>query len=393
MRHLNHPRLILMAELLCFVLFLYGVRKYWHREHGLTTTIRFGSRFEARSLDALKQVPHVVLPDSFGYDGQFYAQLALNPTLTDPQLPQAIDNLAYRSRRILFSWVAFLLGLGRPDWIIHVYAFLNVLCWFGTALLLWHWLPPTSWFNFCRWTAVLFSSGWLTSVSSALLDGPALLVLLLSAWLVERGFALCGTALLGLSTLGKETNLLAGLGFLPRWHADGSSIRRFLACGVLLVLPLAVWMALIHWRFGLETAMGVRNIAPPFVGLAGKYSELRSAIERDGWFPYHWLGVCCFASTLVQIGHVLLCWKPASRWWRIGLPFALLGLCLGMAVLEGFPGAYTRALLPLTAAFNLSLAMPATWKAWTLLVLGNLSVLQGLQEMKVRLPFRLFDLV
>ena len=47
--------------------------------------------------------------------GQFYVQLALDPLLRDPAIEQALDNFPYRSRRILFSWTAFLLDLGQPE--------------------------------------------------------------------------------------------------------------------------------------------------------------------------------------------------------------------------------------------------------------------------------------
>ena len=55
-------------------------------------------------------------------------------------------------------------------------------------------------------------------------------------------------------------------------------------------------------------------------------------------------------------------------------------LCLGTAVWEGFPGAATRVLLPLTLAFNLVVTRTRAPLAW--LVAGNLTVFSGLLALR-----------
>jgi DNA-binding NarL/FixJ family response regulator len=57
----------------------------------------------------------------------------------------------------------------------------------------------------------------------------------------------------------------------------------------------------------------------------------------------------------------------------MGAPYGILGVCLGVAVLEGYPGAFTRALLPMLAAYNLSLKPSRL--GWLLLALGNLGLI------------------
>jgi hypothetical protein len=384
MRLLTHPRLIWLAYFACVVLFCRGFMKLERRD-GATSFIRFGSKFEARSLSALKQVPHRVDPDSYGYDGQFYAQIALSPGLADPELRTAMDNLPYRARRILFSWTAWLLGLGQPAWVIRAYAVQNVLFWLAGSLLLLRWLPPTSWFNFGRWATLLFSAGWLASVTAALLDGPALVVLLLGAWLIDRGRPNFGAAILGLSALGKETNVLAGwTSVVPLDRA--APIKTFLVRGLLLITPLVAWFGYVYWQVGASS--GKRNFALPFEGLVGKVGEICREVEQQGWPAHEWMSVLCFASLTVHLGYFLVRWQWSQLWWRLGLPYAILGICLGSAVLEGFPGAYCRALLPLLAAFNLSLKPTKT--GWMLLVLGNLGVAQGVHEIYPQID-RLFS--
>ena len=65
----------------------------------------------------LAAVPHATVPPGFTYDGQFYAQLALDPLLRNPAIDRALDQPPYRARRILFSWTAWLAGFGRPWWV------------------------------------------------------------------------------------------------------------------------------------------------------------------------------------------------------------------------------------------------------------------------------------
>jgi hypothetical protein len=370
-----HGILLPAAYIVCLALFLMMVGRSWHSEDGFASLIRFGSKFDERSLDALKALPHTVLPDSPGYDGQFYAQLALRPTLQDPQLPEALDHASYRCRRILFSWTAWLLGLGQPAWIIQAYALQNVLFWLGAAVLLLHWLPPTRWFHFFQWVAILFSRGWLDSVDNALLDGPALFLILLALWWSERGRPSWGTALLGISMLGKETNLLAGLVSFERFDWSRRTLKTLAVRALLLVLPLALWIGIIDAHFGVARSAGRRNFAMPFQSWLGKVDEMQSIAARHAWGIEATLTVLCVIATLVQMTYFATTWRWGVKWWRMGAPYALLGLCLGPAVMEGYPGAFTRALLPMLAAYNLSLKPNS--KGWLLLLLGNLDVLCG----------------
>jgi hypothetical protein len=96
-----------------------------------------------------------------------------------------MDLPAFRARRILFSWTAYALGLGRPAWIIQVYALQNVVCWLLLAWLLARWIPPDTLRGLALWTACLFSHGLLWSVRFALLGGPSLLLIACAVRAVE----------------------------------------------------------------------------------------------------------------------------------------------------------------------------------------------------------------
>ena len=80
---------------------------------------------------------------------------------------------------------------------------------------------------------------------------------------------------------------------------------------------------------------------------------------------------------------LFLAWrvKWQSPWWRVGAAYAALLIVVGPSVWDGYPGAATRVLLPLTFAFNV-LLVGETWY-WPLFLLGNLTVLHGLQVLDV----------
>src|SRR4029077_10699809 len=151
--------------------FLMSARRYSRLGTGFTALIGLppGHDYEAPRMAA---VPHYEYSGAGVYDGQFYAQRALDPLLRDPLTDRAMDLAPFRARRILFSWTAYVAGLGRPSWILEAYALQNVVAWLILAAMLARWMPPSTPRGLAAWTACLFSHGLLWSVRFALLDGP-----------------------------------------------------------------------------------------------------------------------------------------------------------------------------------------------------------------------------
>jgi len=142
---------------------------------------------------------------------------------------------------------------------------------------------------------------------------------------------------------------------------------------LLAVLPLAGWWWYLRSAAGSSSA-GSANFAWPLAGWIGRWSELvqLTRFEANRWLVAGaWLDVIALA---VQMIYLLVRPQWRDPWWRLGAFFAVLGLCLGPAVMEGLPGAAARVLLPLTLAFNV-VAVRRTALLW--LVLGNLSVFGG----------------
>ena len=307
--------------------------------------------------------------------------MAVDPLLLDPATIDGLDNPSYRVRRILFSWTAFLFGLGQPRWIVHAYAIQNAVFWILVALLLMRWFPPRDFRSFCLWFGCLFSQGAIFSVVRAVPDMPSLLLLVLAVLAVERGKTGRAAALVGLAGLARETNLL--------WSAvlcGPDALRRYswreLCVGALLISgPLALWMFYAWSTYAASgSTMGTRNFALPFTGYLTEWgvtlSELREGSSSDAWFKL-------LALTSLGTQAVVLAASRAwtSAWWRAGIATCALMVVLGPAVWYGYPDAATRVLLPMTVAFNA--VLPRNRWFWPVFVLGNLTIINGLDTLNV----------
>ena len=104
--------------IVALVAFAFLLRVYvgiWTPEHGITKFLRVGREFDDRGTKIFRATPKFIDPypaHRWGFDGQLYAEMALDPLLLDPHMHVALDNPPYRAQRILLSWLAWGLGLG-----------------------------------------------------------------------------------------------------------------------------------------------------------------------------------------------------------------------------------------------------------------------------------------
>jgi hypothetical protein len=350
---------------------------------GFTYLIQFGALEHSRYLPEVKAVDHYEMPDSPGYDSQWYAQIAVHPRLKDPVLKKAVDSLPYRARRILFLWTAWALGGGRPALVMAVYAVQNIVCWFLLAALLLRWFPPESWGNCFRWAATLFSFGLIFSVRGALLDGPSLLLVAIGMALIESERQWTGALVLGISGLGKDTSVLCGAALRPAELRSPRTWAPWLARCALLVLPLVAWMLYLRVHLGHGDDIGARNFAHPFAGLMNKLQDTVSSVIADRRYPFVTVtkfdGVV-LVGLLAQFFFFAFRMRWSDPWWRVGACYAVLMMFLGDAVWENYPSAAARVLLPMTLAFNVSVPRRGWWPL--LLVLGNLGVFASADLLK-----------
>ena len=339
---------------------------------GYSSLILFGDLFQARRLPQLSQVPLHTLRHSAGYDGEFYAQLAVAGNPFDPGLRQALDAPAYRSQRILLPLAAHGVGLGRPAWIIQVYALSNLFCFIILAGLLarW-WFPPTSFNHLIRWVGTLFGAGMVMSVTRSLTDGPALMVLAIGMRFVENKRQILGATILAAAGLVRDTSILSAVTLAPferptrRWY--GAFLAVFIC-----VAPTLLWAAILSHHYGGSGGVA-HNFGMPLVGVAKKLGEIYRHACTTRFDFYTCNESLALIAVATQAGFMLSRFRPDLVWWRLGVTFTVLLLCLAWPVWEGAPTAMSRAVLPLTFAFNV--LVPNTRRFWVVLLLGNLSVL------------------
>jgi hypothetical protein len=356
---------------------------FYRRHTGFTTLIEFGEQFEDIRMPAVRDAPHVVQFGSSGYDGQFYAQLAVDPLLRDPALYTALDNPAYRARRVFFSWTAWVLGLGRPEWVLKAYAAQNIVAWLLLAWLLLRWLPPSGGRHFAAWAACLFGVGLIGSVRYALVEGPGLLVLALAVVAVERQRPRVASLLMAAVGLGRDTNLLSAgvlIDRVPRTAAEAIRIAGRVAVAVVPLLLWLLYIRLVYFRFGLA---GEDNFAPPFAAFVDRWQDALGGLWRHGWWGEGGYRVKLAATMglTVQAGYLVARREWESPWWRAGAAYAVLLPLLGPSVWDGIPGAATRVLLPMSVAFNI-LVVRSRW-FWPLFILGNLAIPYSLVLLRV----------
>ncbi len=363
------------------VAFLASLPQYYQRTTGFTTLICFGDQFDSTALRAVYDAPHVIHYQSSGYDGQFYAQLAVVPLLRDRRLDHALDNPPYRARRILFAWTAYLLGLGRPASILKAYAVQNIIAWLLLAWLLLRWFPPTRARNFVPWFGCLFGVGLAGSFRFALLEGPSMVIIVLAVWAAERNRSWLAAALMGLAGLARETNVLASgllVRAIPRTRRDVLALAGQ-AC--LVAAPFLLWAAYVKSIYPAFSYSNPDSFAVPFSGYVGKWAEVASDVRRFGWHTFGRYNVALMIAITVQAGYLALRWDWRSPWWRVGAAYCALLPLLSFPVWGGYPGAAPRVLLPLAFAFNAQV-VKSRW-FWPLVILGNLSVWHGIPTIGV----------
>jgi len=370
------------AVALAFILVTYA--HIWSSAYGVTRFIIIGHEFNQRGLAVYRATPKYMdpyPPDRWGFDGQHYAQLALDPLLRDSQTKQAIDNPPYRARRILMPWLAWLLGLGRPFWVLNAYAMLNPLFWIGFAVMMGWLFRPYGWAGLAGFAAMLLTCGIIESMRGSLTDFPAFVLMTLAVITGGSG----GAGLLALAGLTREVNVigLAGLlEFKPPW---AEALKKNIRLGLIAVGPILLWWGYIAWRLRMHAAWDGDNLDWPMRAIGQKFAEFIVAAGHGGiawaqfYRDYEFHALLTIIATLTQCFYLLTHREWGNRLWRMAAIFVPLFLCIGYPAWASH-FTVTRHALPITLGFNLVLAMRPSrrWLLWFLL--GNCFVPYGIFE-------------
>jgi hypothetical protein len=382
---------------LALAFFLRVYAGIWTPEHGITKFLRVGQEFEDRGTAVFRATPKFIDPypaHRWGFDGQLYAEMALDPLLLDPHLHVALDNPPYRAQRILLSWLAWVVGLGQPFWILNAYAALNLMFWVGYAVLAGRLFAPHGWSGLAGYAAVLLTCGAIESMQASLTDLPSF-TLILGAIMLG---GVKGAGVLALATLVRSTSLIGFVGLAqdpPPWR---EAIRRNFRLGLIAVVPFAGWAIYVHWVFrGREVYFDGGNLALPFQGMMEKLGEFsvravhgpirwhRFAFELYKSYELH--AVLTIVSVVTQSVYLALHREWKNPLWRWGAIVAVYFSCISFLSWESH-FTITRHALPITLVFNLLLAARPT-KAWLIwFVLGNCFVPFGVRYFDGMREFR-----
>jgi hypothetical protein len=367
------------ARWLVVAIFLAACATSYHPQYGFTGFIRFSYESHDRLLASVRAAPHAEVQD--GYDGLYYAQLAVDPLLRDPAIDFALDSPPYRARRILFSWTAYALGLGRPAWILQAYAIQNIVVWLLLAWILGRVIPQTSARAFALWTGCLLAHGLVASVWLALTDGPSLLLVVLAILAVERGRPATATLVLGLAGLARETNLLAVTAFA---RFAGRRPRTWIRPAVFAcasAIPLALWLDYLRSIYRWRTFEGSQYIVTPLQGLLSKLGSTGHEVVAAGFTVPAVKEIVALAAFFAQAGVVgwMFVRQQRSPWLFVAASFLVLALVAKSVVWQGAPGAFTRVTLPMTIGVNVLLSREQQ-PPWWLIALANISVVATMLE-------------
>lgn len=217
----------------------------------------------------------VILKDSYGYDGQFYYRLALDPfTSKRSDYGVALDNPPYRHQRILYPLIVWLLSLGHvksvPILMILVnYGGLCLIGWMGGMF-------AHSMRQHALWGLLIaLYPGFVLTLSRDLGEILEIGLVLASLLCIRNAKHLLATIFLTLAIFAKETALLVALGLFGSyvWYRSKNEhleeIRWYLFASPALCYFVWQFILLFHW--GELPIFAGRNILGfPFFGV-GKF--------------------------------------------------------------------------------------------------------------------------
>jgi len=376
---------------MALLLLLGAYRRNYSPGFGITRLLQVGQEFQDRGLTIYQTTPKYIDPSSqWGFDGQFYAEMSLDPLLRDPKMNRALDNPPYRARRILMSWLAWLGGAGQPFWILNVYTALNLVFWCGFAMILGRLFRPFGWHGLAGFCAMLMTCGIIESMQGSLTDFPGFVLMALALLLGGTR----GSGVLALAALTREPNIigLAGLfDYRPPWLATA---KRNIMLGLIAGLPIALWITYVTLHFPpTGNALAGGNFAFPLQGIMAKLGEFSvQATSGDihwpewysEWYANYTLhALLTILATLTQCIFLLTHREWDNRFWRTGAIFVPYFLCINYFAWESH-FTVTRHALPITLAFNLVLALRPrrSWLVW--FVMGNCFVPHGIYQFTIR---------
>jgi hypothetical protein len=263
---LNSPRTCLYIVSLSYLFFI--LLRLMSHDFDPSFFITAGDRF----VDPAATPRHIkVLENSYGYDGQFFYRLGLDPfTSKQTDFGIKIDKPSYRQQRIVYPLTAWIFSLGgNPVLLPAVMILINYF-----ALCCISWLAARYYQSLNEhvlWSLVIpLYPGFILSLSRDLCEILSVLFIMAALLAYRRSRYLSFNLLIALAILTKETSLLVAVSAIICLVADGEKQRLQFSTALLFLIPIAIY---IIWQFSLLSIWGdmpllggSMNIGVPFVG-------------------------------------------------------------------------------------------------------------------------------
>lgn len=355
---------ILFVVLLASLPTVFVLRQF-DPHYGFTKLITFGEDWLPRAIPEVRPF----LPPSHtrrGCDGQFYAQLAIDPSLRNGELATACDLPEYRARRIFLPFLAWCIGLGKPAAVLNSYSLLNLFFWYLLLGLLVFSLKPQSVRHWLCIAGTVWTTGVLVSVKHSFVDLPAATLIVLAA-VVPLQFRAIAAAV---SILTKESYLICSWSFVfeavrARWHW-----RKIVGQVGIMFGPILLWTFYVHQHFS-SGGWNAHDYGWPMLG----WSKAIARISQR----HDFIDGIAASSLLVQFVYLLCHRRLESGLWRIGVTFGIAAAFLGGDPFIDYVS-FTRDLIAMSVAFNaLLMKQESAFLPWY--VFGNAGLLTFVVKM------------
>ncbi len=348
---------------------------HYSKTKGFTNLIYFGSHFKNSVLKEIK----IINPETktkWGYDGQFYVQVALRPSLEDKKLATALDHPAYRARRIGLPFLAFCLGLGKAELILQIYALLNFIFWGLLLIAIYFFTEFKRLRDVFLAISLLWTAGSLISVTRAITDLPAIFFCTLAVFYSSRYKT--SSFFLSIASMIKETSVFGFTIPIVKFF-KGKEYKRISISLCIVFLPITFWIFYTRFFFPIKF-FGAGNLSVPFFPLMEKlyssfshllihYNSSDHNVLIDAIFEF-----ICPLSLICQAIYIVVKRNLTSGEWLLGIPYVIIFLVMSKFLLTDQYG-YCHVLLPLTFSFNLLLHKFETGKSYICLYfLGNIGM-------------------
>jgi len=219
---------------------------------GFFVTVRHYSAFDFIHLGTVWGLH--IKSGTWGYDGQFYYQIARNPL----GAAQYMDNAPYRYQHLLYPLVAWLLSLGQAPLVPYALLLINLVAIVGSVeivarLLVKAGLSP--WFSL----ALGLYYGLAVGLTFDTTEPFTCMLLCLGIWSLEKKQWALAALWMGLATISREIAVLFPLCLAASfvWNRRWKETFYFIVLGV---LPLSIFLGVLTLIFG---HTGV-SFGPPF---------------------------------------------------------------------------------------------------------------------------------